>query len=535
MTTSLRMKMPVLIILATAAVLLGTVVPAVPAHASDGSISGTLSFPAAAVADGVRNPRVSVVSTDSSSHSFWTVPDSEGQWSIDLPPGEYALRFSAEFFSRGQSQYWGELERPWLKHRGEVIQVGDGQHLSDFNTMMVGRGGVEVDVNCNGCFDMTDEWMVHNFQIEALDAASGTWRHVAFTDDVGGPMSAFFTKVLPGHYRLSLAYAQRNGPVWGFGSTQFDLLESQQLIVPLSAGWPDTERISGPDRFAVAAAISREAFPAGADVVYVASGADFPDALGGGPAALEANGPLLLVSRTGIPSAIRAELTRLDPERIVVLGGEPTISSSVVESLAELAEVHRIAGADRYETSIETARFAFPTGAAVVYLSTGKNFPDALSAGPAAMRQGGTVIIVDGSSAHADPQLLAVLEELEPTKLYVIGDSLAVSDAFKQSLVASGHLVERIGGADRWETSAHIAGLAFTAADKVFMAVGTRFPDALTGGVLAGVDGVPLIVSPPSCTPLLTSTIIVGLQPDTVTLLGDTSALAEPTTLFGRC
>ena len=69
------------------------------------------------------------------------------------------------------------------------------------------------------------------------------------------------------------------------------------------------------------------------DTVFVATGATFPDALGGGPVAGGLPGPLLLVPASGVPSSVAAELRRLDPDRVIILGGTGAVSVSVVTQI----------------------------------------------------------------------------------------------------------------------------------------------------------------------------------------------------------
>ena len=93
-------------------------------------------------------------------------------------------------------------------------------------------------------------------------------------------------------------------------------------------------RLSGPNRFATAAAISAATFAPGADVAYIANAYNFPDALAGAAAAGTVKGPVLLAA-IGLPlnPATIAELTRLQPKRIVVLGGTGAISDAVKAAL----------------------------------------------------------------------------------------------------------------------------------------------------------------------------------------------------------
>ncbi|MCS5735845.1 cell wall-binding repeat-containing protein [Herbiconiux daphne] len=94
-----------------------------------------------------------------------------------------------------------------------------------------------------------------------------------------------------------------------------------------------TSRVMAADRFGVSAAVSADAFPPGIATVYVASGSVYSDALAGSAAAIADAGPVLLVTATSVPAPVRAELDRLHPRRIVVLGGTNSISDATLESL----------------------------------------------------------------------------------------------------------------------------------------------------------------------------------------------------------
>ncbi|MEO8468971.1 MAG: Ig-like domain-containing protein, partial [Chloroflexota bacterium] len=112
-------------------------------------------------------------------------------------------------------------------------------------------------------------------------------------------------------------------------------------------------RLAGASRYETAAAISAASFAANVPVAYVATGLSFPDALAGAAVAGWAGGPVLLVPGTSIPTAIANELTRLNPGRIVVLGGTGVVSDGVKAALGAYTSglVTRLAGASRYETA----------------------------------------------------------------------------------------------------------------------------------------------------------------------------------------
>jgi hypothetical protein len=95
-------------------------------------------------------------------------------------------------------------------------------------------------------------------------------------------------------------------------------------------------RYAGATRFATAAAVSAGTFAPGVEVAYVASAYNFPDALAGAAAAGTVQGPVLLAA-AGLPldASTAAELTRLQPKRIVVLGGPSVVGDAVLNALTQ--------------------------------------------------------------------------------------------------------------------------------------------------------------------------------------------------------
>ena len=193
-------------------------------------------------------------------------------------------------------------------------------------------------------------------------------------------------------------------------------------------------RRAGSDRYGTAAAISAAVFDPGVPVVYVATGQNYPDAIAGGPAAAAEGGPVLLVRSGSIPSVTAAELNRLKPARIVVLGGTSTVSAGVANALAGYASgtVSRRAGSDRYGTAAAISAAVFDPGVPVVYVATGQNYPDAIAGGPAAAAEGGPVLLVRSGSI---PSVTAAeLNRLKPARIVVLGGTSTVSAGVANAL-----------------------------------------------------------------------------------------------------
>jgi putative cell wall-binding protein len=307
-------------------------------------------------------------------------------------------------------------------------------------------------------------------------------------------------------------------------------LFASALPAPAEAATPTAiSRLAGADRYATAAAITAASYAPGRPVAYVATGAAFPDALAGAVAAARSGNPLVLVGGREIPASTAAELSRLRPAAIVILGGTGTVSAGVASSLKPYATggvVTRLAGADRYATASAISRHAFPAGAGVVFIATGANFPDALAAGPAAARAGGPLLLVTTSSIPGSTA--EELRRLRPAKIVVVGGTSVVAESVFASLRGFAPSVTRLAGADRYSTAAIISGTYFGAgAAKAFVATGLNFPDALAGAAVAGRDGAPVLLSAQQSLHGATAGELRRLDPAQLVMLGGSATIGD--------
>lgn len=330
-------------------------------------------------------------------------------------------------------------------------------------------------------------------------------------------------------YDMVLAHDLAGVGIWHLGmdtgvSDLWDLLEDR--FVKAQA------RIAGSDRYATAAGVSASTFASGVPVAYVATGANFPDALAAGPAAARSGGPVLLTTATSLPDATATELGRLRPERIVVLGGIGAVSDAVITRLAGFptsGQVTRIAGADRYATAALTSANTFAPGAPVAYVATGASFPDALAGGVAAARGGGPVLLVSANSVPSATR--TELTRLRPGSIVVLGGTGAVSDAVLATLggYATGGSVTRMAGADRFATAVAIsrASTGDDAPRTVYVATGLNFADGLSGTPAAARANGPLLILPSATLTTAIADELRRLNPPRVVILGGTVAVSS--------
>jgi putative cell wall-binding protein len=303
-------------------------------------------------------------------------------------------------------------------------------------------------------------------------------------------------------------------------------------------------RVAGPNRIDGAMISSALAYPEHTESLYLASSYAFGDALSAGPAAL-ADGAPVLIGGPGSVGGITADgyVHRLNPSRIVVVGGTTSISDQAVEDLIHAAAldrskiaVTRAGGADRYEASRATAAAAFAGGADTAFLATGAKFSDALSSVSAASTVGAPVILIRGNESALDAPTLALLKSLGVSKIVLSGGPARISTGIERSLTSMyPGAVTRYGGADRFEVSAAINRAHFPSASRVYLATGAGFADALTGGVLAGSKGAPLVLSRPECVPAVTLQLLKSQGAVDVTLVGGIKSLSSDVAALKRC
>ena len=312
--------------------------------------------------------------------------------------------------------------------------------------------------------------------------------------------------------------AETNGPLAVLASGQ-----GACLSPPASTAKVD--RQYGDDRYQTASTASEDAMPPGVPVAYVATGANFPDALAAGAAAGRLGGPVILVQQNFLPALAITELERLNPGRIVVVGGPAVVSDYVlglVNTFQTGGGTIRVYGADRYETAARISQNATPAPPVpTAYVASGENWPDALAAVPHAARAGGPVLLTGSNSV---PQALRdELTRLQPGRIIIVGGPGAVSDAVAAELDAydTGGGVLRLAGQDRYGTAAALSAFHYpSGAPAAYVATGENFPDALAAGPVAAMRNAPTILVRRGFIPDPSISELDRLNPRRIYLLG---------------
>jgi putative cell wall-binding protein len=157
--------------------------------------------------------------------------------------------------------------------------------------------------------------------------------------------------------------------------------------------------------------------------------------------------------------------------------------------------ISRADGEDRFETSVILSQAAYDKGASTVFIANGLNFPDALSAGPAASRERGPILLV--APGFIPESVKSELGRLAPEQIYIVGGTPSVSAAVEDELQQYAP-VHRFSGADRFETSRlvaeHFWGDDVATNRTAYLATGLNFPDALSSAPAAAHEWAPVVL-----------------------------------------
>jgi putative cell wall-binding protein len=233
-------------------------------------------------------------------------------------------------------------------------------------------------------------------------------------------------------------------------------------------------RVAGSDRIDTSVRLAQrvpiEPLPCVTDVpgvrcqgVVIAQAGNYADALAGGPLASIYRSPILLSRTERLPESVAVTVRAREPATAWVLGGEAALSEQVEEDLraAGVERVIRIAGTDRFDTARKIAMAIREGGLpsagdpATVFVAAGshpnpsRGWPDALAAG--ALAGARYLLLVERDRLPEATQ--EALEELNPDKVTIIGGTAAVSEQVEEELRSVVDEVERIAGADRYETA----------------------------------------------------------------------------------
>lgn len=163
----------------------------------------------------------------------------------------------------------------------------------------------------------------------------------------------------------------------------------------------------------------------------VASGQVFPDALSVGTFASRDGYPILLVKKDILPIQVERAIKDLEINSVYIAGGPNTISKATEAKLPRVEE--RMAGKDRYETSVAIARSKF-RGSKEAFIASGEEFADALVISPISGKHNKPTLLVSRNKNN-NVVVKNYIKNTGITKITAIGGEKYIPSSILESLI----------------------------------------------------------------------------------------------------
>ncbi|MCS0670413.1 cell wall-binding repeat-containing protein [Cytobacillus firmus] len=187
-------------------------------------------------------------------------------------------------------------------------------------------------------------------------------------------------------------------------------------------------------------------------------------------------------------------------------------------------DVYRISGMDRYETAVNVAYEGWHhTGANEILLATGTDFPDALAAAPLGYYLDAPILLTKKNSLPNS--VIQAIRDLDVEKVTIIGGTGVVSQGVENYLKNTlGLTVGRISGKTRYETAVQIAN-KLPLQETSIVVSGENYPDALSIGPYAAMNGIPILLTQANTLP--SPTAAQAKKYSHTFVIGGTGAVSE--------
>ncbi|KGK91517.1 cell wall-binding protein [Desulfosporosinus sp. HMP52] len=327
-----------------------------------------------------------------------------------------------------------------------------------------------------------------SYYIYSSPTSSGTYSKITttttsnYTDTGLSPNTTYYYKVT----------AVNSWSSSGYSSSAYATTAKTDGTIPTEPSSDiQSDRLAGEDLYGTSAEVVKSGWTTSYYAVIV-SGENFTDALCSAPLAQKYNAPLLLTTKNTLHQQTKAQLERLKVKKVIIIGGTGIISSGVEQSIKDLGiGVTRIAGTDKYDTSIKIAQAMGEFDQAVI--ASGETFPDALSIAPIAAMKGMPILLTPKDKL---PTNIEGFLEKNVRSTYVVGGTGIISDNVLKQLPSP----RRLSGITRYDTNISIIKEFADQLDfsTCYVSTGENYADALAGAALASITNSPVfLVSDP--------------------------------------
>lgn len=264
----------------------------------------------------------------------------------------------------------------------------------------------------------------------------------------------------------------------------------------------DVKKITSSDKFETATNIRNEYFSESKTVILTNS-STFVDSLSA-VSLSRGNTPILFTNQSSLGSKTLASLKANKPKKVYILGGEKSVSNSVVNQLKSLGIiVERIAGHDRYEVNSKVAAKTHNPNTKQktnILITSGENHSDAISSAVLSQNKRAPILFVRKNEVPTSIKgyLLSLKRNNAIGSITIVGGNLSVSQQVESYLRTFSNNVSRIAGRDRYTTNLKVAKQVNPNAKRVIVAEGNGYNDALLMSPVATKLNASLILTKPN-------------------------------------
>ncbi|HFG9227389.1 TPA: cell wall-binding glycosyl-hydrolase Cwp19 [Clostridioides difficile] len=282
------------------------------------------------------------------------------------------------------------------------------------------------------------------------------------------------------------------------------------------------EKLRGDERYDTAVAISKKGWATNSDTVVLVNGYSIVDGITSTPLATSNDAPILLVNKDNIPTSTKNELKRLNPSKVILIGGNNSIGDKVESEIKDTlsnVSINRVGGSDRYSTSLMIAKELVKTNPVEkLYITSGTGEADSLSITSKAGEEKQPIVLV--SKDNVSDEVYNWISDLKVKDAYFIGGNLSISDSVINKLdkvITNDVSKNRIAGENREETNGKVIQKFYPNAEysSMFVSKSNQLVDALTSGPLAAKLKSPVVMLGNS----VTSAQKTALEPKKTTLV----------------
>lgn len=287
----------------------------------------------------------------------------------------------------------------WILTKEDLIYVDEPEQNLDENISMLFENNTSLRYGGNDRYEtslLTANALKKSLNISKFDniiIAYGedypdalTGSYLAYTKDA--PILLFNKSQENSIKKYVTQNLSKNGTVYLLGGTGVISNEFEKSLKTQA----DVKRLGGKTRYETNLEILKEAGNISCDIM-ICSGFGFADSL----SVSSACRPILLVDEN-LSDSQKTFLNNLEAEKVYIIGGTGAVSNKIESACLNYGDVIRLAGNNRYTTSVAVALGLFGNWNKCAIFACGSNFPDGLTGGALAASLSVPILLIDDGS-----------------------------------------------------------------------------------------------------------------------------------------